>query len=192
MADQGNTDNRVMWFGPTPLIGDPSWANEALGDMDRWLSAVEADRGNAPLARKIVSDKPADVTDRCVVAPAAPACSIEQLQAAQTRLSTPRQVAGGPKANDVVACQLKPLDRADYGAIGMLFTPDQWATLEQVFAGGVCDWSQQGRGQGPAETWLRYDAADGGPAYGGRPLPQPPANSGEGWASPSFAELLTK
>ena len=30
MADQGHTDNRVMWFGPTPLIGDPSWANEAL------------------------------------------------------------------------------------------------------------------------------------------------------------------
>ena len=23
LADQGHTDNRVMWFGPTPLIGDP-------------------------------------------------------------------------------------------------------------------------------------------------------------------------
>ena len=30
LADQGHTDNRVMWFGPTPLIGDVSWANEAL------------------------------------------------------------------------------------------------------------------------------------------------------------------
>ena len=36
-ADQGHTDNRVMWFGPTPLIGDVGWATEALTKMDRWL-----------------------------------------------------------------------------------------------------------------------------------------------------------
>ena len=192
MKDQGHTDNRVMWFGPTPLIGDPSWANEALGDMDRWLAAVEADHGTAPLAAKIVSDKPADITDRCVLAQTGQACSVEQLQAAQTRLTTPRQEAGGPKANDVVACQLKPIQRADYGPVGGLFTADQWATLQEVFPDGVCNWSRKGRGQGPAQTWLRYDAADGGVVYGGRNLPAPPAHSGGGWASPSFAELLTK
>ena len=54
LADQGHTDNRVMWFGPTPLIGDPRWANEALLAMDRWLTAVEADRRSVPLADKVV------------------------------------------------------------------------------------------------------------------------------------------
>jgi hypothetical protein len=192
MADQGHTDNRVMWFGTTPLIGDPQWANEALASMDRWLSAVEKDRSGKPLAAKVVADRPGDVTDRCVVSDLSPACSVEELQTLQTRLSTPRQVAGGPVANDNVACRLRPLDRADYAPLDVAFTDDQWATLEATFPGGVCDWSVPGRGQGPAETWLRYGTADGGHAYGGRNLPAVPAHSGDGWASPSFRELLRR
>ncbi len=192
LADQGHTDNRVMWFGPTPLIGDPDWANEALREMDRWLTAVEADDSDVTLAEKIVADKPADLTDRCVVGAAAPACSVEQLQVLQTRLSTPRQEAGGPAANDNVACRLKPFDVADYGPVGALFTPDQVAALEQIFAGGVCDWSVPGRGVTGTETWLRYDARDGSNAYGGRPLRGTPAHSGDGWFSPSFRDLWTR
>ena len=60
LADQGHTDNRVMWFGPTPLLGDPNWGTEALLAMDRWLTAVEADHRRVPLADKIVADRPAD------------------------------------------------------------------------------------------------------------------------------------
>ena len=192
LADQGHTDNRVMWFGPTPLIGDPQWANEALLAMDRWLTAVEADGSRAPLAAKVVEGRPDDVTDRCVVSDLAPACSVEELQFLQTNLSTPRQEAGGPVANDNVACRLRPLDRDDYGPVGLLFTAEQWATLEGVFRDGVCDWSVPGRGQGPARTWLRYDTADGENAYGGRELRDAPARSGHGLSSPSFHELLTK
>ena len=189
LADQGHTDNRVMWFGPTPLIGDPQWANEALLAMDRWLTAVEDDARAVPLATKVADDRPDDVTDRCVVADLAPACRVEELQVLQTRLSTPRQEAGGPGANDVVACRLRPFSLDDYGPVAALFTPDQVATLEDVFADGVCDWAQPGRGQGPTETWLRYDAADGSSAYGGRPLPEVPSRSGDGWVSPSFREI---
>ena len=46
LADQGHTDNRVMWFGPTPLIGSPDWANEALVAMDSWLTRG---RGRRPV-----------------------------------------------------------------------------------------------------------------------------------------------
>ena len=114
------------------------------------------------------------MTDRCVVAELAAACDVAELQVLQTRLSTPRQEAGGPPANDNVACRLRPFDVADYGPVGALFTADQLATLEQLFADGVCDWSRPGRGQGPTETWLRYGAADGSPVYGGaRPRPDP-------------------
>jgi hypothetical protein len=191
LADQGHTDNRVMWFGPAPLIGDPQWANEALLDMDRWLTAVESDSRDVSLASKIAEDRPEDVTDRCVTADAAPACSVEELQALQTRLSTPRQEAGGPVANDNVACRLKPLDRADYGAIGAAFTADQWAQLETVFADGVCDWSVPGRGQGPAETWLQYGTATDH-VYGGENLPPAPGDSAGGWMSTSFRPLLAQ
>lgn len=192
VADQGNTDNRVMWFGPTPLIGDVTWANEALVAMDRWLAAIERDRGSEPLAQKVAEDRPADVTDRCVVAELADACDAEELQVLQTRLSTPRQEAGGPLANDVVACRLTPLDRADFDFMLAPFTDDQWTTLEATFPRGVCDWSQPGVGQGPAQTWLRYDAADGGPAYGGRNLPPIPAHSAVGTVAPVWAEMLRK
>jgi hypothetical protein len=191
LADQGHTDNRVMWFGPTPLIGDPRWANEALLAVDRWLTAVEADDSDAPLAQKVVANRPADVTDRCVLDDTGPACSVEELQTLQTRLSTPRQEAGGPVANDNVACELRPLDRADYGALGAAFTAEQWATLEELFAAGVCDWSVPGRGQGPAETWLQYGTATEN-VHGGRNLPDVPAHSGDGWMSASFRELLDR
>ena len=40
---QGHTDNRVEWFGPTPLLGDVRWPTEAFVAMDGWLAKVEKD-----------------------------------------------------------------------------------------------------------------------------------------------------
>lgn len=190
-ADQGHSGNRVMWFGPAPLIGDPGWANEALTKMDRWLRAVERDRSRRSLAHKIVADRPADVTDRCVVDALAQVCDVEQLQVLQTRLSTPRQEAGGPLANDIVACRLQPLTR-ELVASPVPFTDAEWAQLQEVFPQGACDWTRPGIGQGPAQTWLRYDARGGGVAYGGRNLPAVPAGSATGVVSPAFAPALRR
>lgn len=183
-----------MWFGPTPLIGDVNWANEAFLAMDRWLTRVEKDRRRLPLARKIVLDRPADVTDRCVSgAPGVStgtdgACEIDALQ---TNLGTPRQVAGQAPTNDILACQLRAWTAADYGPAGALFTPDQVATLQRVFAPGVCDWRKPGQGQGPALTWLSYGTARK-VTYGGTPLPPPPRSSGTGWFGRSFREQLRR
>ena len=121
-----------------------------------------------------------------------PACSVEELQALQTRLSTPRQEAGGPKANDKVACALQPLRREDFAFMLVPFSDAEWASCEAVFPGGVCDWSGPGVGQGPAETWLRYDATGGGPAYGGRPLAPPPAHSATGVVAPTWQSMLSR
>jgi hypothetical protein len=63
---------------------------------------------------------------------------------------------------------------------------EQWVQLETVFAGGVCDYSVPGVSQQGAIPWLTYQTATGAVVYGGTPLPAPPANSGGGWASPSF------
>lgn len=191
-ADQGNTDNRVMWFGPTPLIGDVNWANEALVKMDEWLSAIEQDHSSRPLAEKVGADRPADVTDRCVVDQAADACDVSELQVLQTRFSTPRQEAGGPVANDNVACRLVPLDRSAFDFMLVPFTDAQWATLQAALPHGVCDWSAPGIGQGPAQTWLRYDAPDGGVQYGGRNLPPLPAHSATGVVDPVWTPMLRR
>ena len=48
--------------------------------------------------------------------------------------SSPRQVAGGPLAEDVLKCQLKPLQRSDYSTS---FSDAQWERLSKVFAAGV-------------------------------------------------------
>ena len=109
--DQGHTDNRVMWFGETPLIGDVRWATEAFLAMDRWLSAVEADQRAVPLSTKIVEDRPEDITDRCENVPGVNMLTLPggdvvcEQPTLQTRLSTPREVAGDDVANDRVACR---------------------------------------------------------------------------------------
>jgi hypothetical protein len=196
--DQGHTDNRVMWFGETPLIGDIRWATEAFLAMDRWLTEVEADGRDVPLSQKIVEDKPADITDRCENVPGVNMLSLPggevvcEQPTLQTRLSTPREVAGDDTANDRVACELRPLERDDYDFMVVPFTDEQWATLEATFPQGVCDWSRPGQGQGPAETWLTYADDNGDVVYGGRELPPVPPHSGTGWAAPAFGSLLDR
>ena len=77
--------------------------------------------------------------------------------------ASPRQVAGGPRSEDVLKCQLKPLNVADYP--GVTFTGGQWTRLQAVFSTGVCDWSKPGVGQQQAQSeWmspLNFKAAPG-------------------------------
>ncbi len=65
-----------------------------------------------------------------------------------------RMVAGGPLTNDVLKCELKPIDPSDYG---VSFGAEEMARLEAIFPDGVCDWSKPGVGQVPnTRTWLSY------------------------------------
>ncbi len=87
--------------------------------------------------------------------------------------SSPRQVAGGPLAENILKCQLKPLNTADYTPV--TFTAAQLARLHATFPDGVCDWSKPGVGQQDAVSPLTF--ADG---PGGQPLPPAPG-SNDGW-----------
>ena len=197
-AQGGSTPNRVMWFGVTPLIGDFRWATESLTAMDRWLAGVEADRSQRSLARKIADNRPDDVTDRCSNVPGVlelPGGENGEKQCVlpaslQLHLSTPREQAGDDVMNDRVACQLKPLDRADYDFLLLPLSDAQWASLQEVFPHGVCDYSKPGRGKQANETWLTYDDGRGGVVYGGRNLPGVAKRQAYGWASPAFRSLL--
>ena len=194
--EQSNTRNRVMWFGEFPLIGDIGWATEAMLAMDRWLAAVEKDHRSIPLSAKIRRDRPATLQDRCTNLPLFDLITLPdgtkvcEMSLLQTRLQTPRIVAGDNETSDRTQCTLKPLLRSSYHPI--VFTNAQWARLQAIFPTGVCDWSKPGRGQQDTETWLRYADSDGRAVYGGAPLPARPKGSASGWTSPSFRSLLNQ
>jgi hypothetical protein len=172
---QGHVGNHVLWVGTTPLIGDPSWPTEALVAMDRWLAAVAADRSATPRARKILTNRPADVHDRCAFVPGVrlePADGVCLPEQVQTRLGSPREVAGGNRLNDVLKCRLKPLNSGDYGLLGL--TDAQLQRLRAVFPSGVCDWTRPGVGQQRVKPWQTYQDAAGRVVFGGRPMAPAP------------------
>ena len=184
--------NHVIWFGETPLIGDPDYTRQGLLAVDRWLDAVSNDHSGKTLEQKVADDRPADVHDRCSnidgvqqidVPGAGPVC---QLDAVQTKFSTPAMVAGESIETDINSCRLKPLRQADYYPI--TFTDAQWQQLQSAFPTGVCDWSKPGVGQQPTIPWQTYQQADGTVIYGGKPLGPAPAGSGSGWMDRVFAE----
>jgi len=135
-------------------------AKEPLTFMDEWLTAALNDATPArSWADKIQANRPETLKDACWVG----TTKTEEEQTAFGNSTcnqsfpsgrTPRMVAGGPLADDVLKCQLKPLAPADYSVV---FTPAQWARLGAVFPEGVCDWSKPGVGQQPLTgTWLSF------------------------------------
>jgi hypothetical protein len=49
--------------------------------------------------------------------------------------------AGGPVTNDVLKCQLKPIDFNDYQ---VKFSDAERDRLASIFPDGVCDWTKPG------------------------------------------------
>ena len=142
--------------------------------MDNWLTRIKADTSTNPIETKVRSARPTSTADFCILSsdaaqtrhiPNGPACNADPFLRAYT---SPRQVAGGPLSENVLKCQLKPLDPGEYG--GQL-TGAQIARLRVVFPTGVCDWAKPGAGQQPAIGPLNFG---GGP--GGQPLPAPPVS----------------
>jgi hypothetical protein len=67
----------------------------------------------------------------------------------------PRTAAGAPRADDVIKCQLKPVDPADYARN---LTVEEFDQLNEVFPEGVCDWTSAGVGQTtPSMTDRSYE-----------------------------------
>jgi hypothetical protein len=84
--------------------------------------------------------------------------------------ASPRQVAGGPLTENILKCQLKPLNSADYSPL--VLTSAQLDRLHAVFPDGVCDWDRPGVGQRRAASPLTF--ADG---PGGKPLSRAPTSA---------------
>jgi hypothetical protein len=147
----GDADNHVMLieddrFGffktKSPVV------QEALDDMERWLTRVVADTSADSLAAKVRRDRPRDVTDACWTRDESPQKIVEKQERTTGRCAAlyppapaPREVAGASVAGDVIKCQLKSVTEADYA---VTFTVDEMVRLKKAFAAGVCDWSKPG------------------------------------------------
>jgi hypothetical protein len=164
----GSHANQIVWtYDPAVPIGPiPTriLAEKSFDLMDRWLTRMEADHRSVSKAQKVREDKPADAHDACFLGdqelPAA-GCA-----AAYPPYATPRVEAGGPLANDIIKCALKPLDKADYK---VTFTDAEWAQLQKAFPTGVCDWTKPGVGQQRSVPWQTYAYGAGGRALGAAP-----------------------
>ncbi len=161
----GSADNQVMlvedfrygyFSSRSPVL------QEALRQMDEWLVNLAEQAPGHRQPADVVGARPADLVDACWTRDATPRKIVEPqtyggpggCNRIYPSFPAPRQVAGGPLANDVIKCALKPIDFSDYA---VLFTPAEQGRLASIFPGGVCDWSQPGVEQRPlAGTWLTF------------------------------------
>jgi hypothetical protein len=168
----GTAANQILWRGQAPLIGDPSYADDSVFAMDKWLARVDADHRKLPLARKIIQDKPGIVAPRCTDGHGKEVPS-EVCDQTVSAYGTPRLGADEPMTDDVMKCQLKPLRRDDYP---VTFTDAQWQQLQQAFPAGVCDYGKPGVSQHGALAWLTYQDKRGRVIYGGKRLGSAPVS----------------
>ncbi|SNS54493.1 hypothetical protein SAMN06893096_10520 [Geodermatophilus pulveris] len=161
----GDADNQVMLVEDDTLglfSPDSPVLVSALEQMDRWILAVQATVGSGDDRHDVVvAAKPADLVEACF-APDGTKIVEEQVYRGDTRcnrlypsFASPRIVAGGPLASDVVTCQLREPSQGDYPEM----TDGQWAQLRDVFPTGVCDYTRPGVDEtGRQGTWAFFDA----------------------------------
>jgi len=151
-------DNRFgLYSNESPLL------RRMILTLDRWITAIKADKRHIPQIEKVVRNKPADLQEGCNTRDATPtfiaetqtrdpSSSCHQLYPSN---SFPREVAGAGIAADIIKCQRKSLHQSDYA---VAFTPQQWARLQAIFPTGVCSWSRRGyEQQDLQDTWIVFD-----------------------------------
>ncbi|MFY9611185.1 MAG: DUF6351 family protein [Blastocatellia bacterium] len=158
----GRSDNQVIWLGPVRERNQTTGVDLAalsLDTMTRWLDNIAADQAALSID-KVVRNKPAEAVDaywdaagKKFVEPA----SFSGRGGFNTMYpvhSEPRLVAGAPLTNDVLKCQLKPINYGDYK---VTFSEAQKARMARTFSTGVCDFSKPGAEQVPLKgTYRQY------------------------------------
>jgi hypothetical protein len=114
-----------------------------------------------------VASKPSDLVDACwtpgrIGSPAELASKkiVEDIRPDSGRChelyptyESPRIVAGGPLASDVITCKTAAPGREDYPQM----TDAQWDRLTSIFRTGVCDYSRAGVNEtGMAGMWAFF------------------------------------
>jgi hypothetical protein len=132
----------------------------AFQQMDQWVTNIKADLSDGPPIEKIRRGKPADLVNACWTRDPEPVKVVEEqldsdvpsrCQDLYPSGSFARGVAGSSIRTDVIKCQLKAIDAADYK---VRFTEEEMVALGRIFPDGVCDWSKAGVAQHDLKaTW---------------------------------------
>ena len=149
----GHADNHAIFISPAPLVPLPSVTAEAFSLMDQWLANIEADTSADPRDVKVVRNKPAGAVDSCWVG-TSKVTDQALCRTLYPYFGTTRIAAGGPPANNVIKCELKPLNPADY--LPATFTQEQWTRLHAAFPTGSCDFNLPAVEEQPAVPWMTY------------------------------------
>jgi len=149
MNANGHADNHVMQVGGQwDFVEGQNDLGNLFQQMDYWIRNIQADLLEEDPAFRVVRNKPASLTDSCwdntgespeLVEEAIQFNSQSRCGQLYPSYQSPRQVAGAPLANDIVSCQLKPVDLTDYVKA---LTTEEYQQLRAVFPQGVCDWSR--------------------------------------------------
>jgi len=148
----GNADNQAVYGNLAPM-------DLMIEQVSRWLTAVKADNSNRSLREKVIANRPRDVVDACWTTAGVKIVEPQTLNGpgqCNTLFPvglSPELVAGAPMAVDIIKCQLKPIDMADYEGS---FSTQQRAQLQAIFPSGVCDWSKKGVNQMKSVPWASY------------------------------------
>jgi len=128
--------------------------------MDAWLTNLRNDTSHDSALAKVRHAKPLDLTDACFDENGNKIVENQtydgpgRCNSLYPNHATPNLVAGMPLSNDLLKCQLKPIDARDYKNA---FTPQEMMRLRRIFPNGVCDYSKPGVGQRPLRaTWLSF------------------------------------
>jgi Tannase-like family of unknown function (DUF6351) len=172
----GDHDNHLIWaYTGGGGAGAPgaALALQSFLTLDQWLTNIENDPSPLPIELKVRANKPANAHDICLATNGAtdltdvglgsPACLV-------TFQASPRQAAGGPLAENIFKCSLKPLNFSDPDYGGAAFTTDQQMRLAAVFPTGVCDWSKLGVGQVAEVPFTTFRDGPGGKPLGDAPV----------------------
>ena len=159
MATNHNVENQVIVTASSIMAGGAVFIKQ----MDEWLDNLAKDP--APIGpEKFKRTRPADLAEDACYQPDGtkfferadytnPDLKCNKLYPVY---GTPRIASGAPITDDILKCQLKPLDPKEYR---QSLTADQLKRLKEVFPQGVCDYSKPGVGQQPEKTWQSYMSA---------------------------------
>jgi hypothetical protein len=161
IASNGRADNQIILRTP-PRVGYVGAGTffDPIGLMDSWLDNIAKDQSKDSPAAKVARNKPAELADACwtdagekIVEPASYTSNGRCNQLYPIN-ADPRIASGGPLADDVLKCVLRPIDVSEYK---QTLTPDQIGRLKTIFPDGVCDYARPGVEQRRLTgTWKTY------------------------------------
>lgn len=128
-------------WSTTPDDHDPA---DAVAVMDEWLTALRDDTSGGPIADALERNRPDEAVDDCADGGGVGGQDEDPCADRFPISGDPRTAAGAPRSNQILKCELKPVDPADYE---IDLTVAQLDRIQAAFPQGVCDWSGPSAGE---------------------------------------------